>query len=334
MCGIFGIIDLTGRRSVPMTVLKRASNAMFHRGPDEEGFLQRPGFGFASRRLSIVGLADGQQPAFNENKTVSVIYNGEIFDHADWRHELKARGHHLTTSCDTELLPHMWEEYAEDMFAKLNGQFGLALFDEPKQKFILARDRFGICPLFWTRTTRFGTDWLVFSSEIKTILATGLVEPKPDRRGIDALFNFLAVPGPFSCFEGINVLPPGKMLTIARGRIGEDATISERAYWTMDFPDQGQEARGQSERQVVDKFERLLYAAVKRRLCADVPVASYLSGGVELEHGRRNGPRCSRPRARDVHLEDLRSEARRNSSRRHHLEAPRRRPVRGRLRIG
>ena len=281
MCGIFGIIDLTGRRSVPMTVLKRASDAMFHRGPDEEGFLQRPGFGFASRRLSIVGLADGQQPAFNENKTVSVIYNGEIFDHADWRHELKARGHHLTTSCDTELLPHMWEEYAEDMFAKLNGQFGLALFDEPKQKFILARDRFGICPLFWTRTTRFGTDWLVFSSEIKTILATGLVEPKPDRRGIDALFNFLAVPGPFSCFEGINVLPPGKMLTIARGRIGEDATISERAYWTMDFPDQGQEARGQSERQVVDKFERLLYAAVKRRLCADVPVASYLSGGVD-----------------------------------------------------
>ena len=281
MCGIFGIIDLTGRRSVPMTVLKRASNAMFHRGPDEEGFLQRPGFGFASRRLSIVGLADGQQPAFNENKTVSVIYNGEIFDHADWRHELKARGHHLTTSCDTELLPHMWEEYAEDMFAKLNGQFGLALFDEPKQKFILARDRFGICPLFWIRTTRFGTDWLVFGSEIKTILATGLVEPKPDRRGIDALFNFLAVPGPFSCFEGINVLPPGKMLTIARGRIGEDATISERAYWTMDFPDQGQEARGQSERQVVDKFERLLYAAVKRRLCADVPVASYLSGGVD-----------------------------------------------------
>jgi asparagine synthase (glutamine-hydrolysing) len=281
MCGIFGIIDLAGRRSVPMTVLKRASKAMFHRGPDEEGFLQRPGFGFASRRLSIVGLADGQQPAFNENKTVSVIYNGEIFDHADWRHELKARGHHLTTSCDTELLPHMWEEYAEDMFAKLNGQFGLALFDERKQKFILARDRFGICPLFWSRTTRFGSDWLVFGSEIKTILATGLVEPKPDRRGIDALFNFLAVPGPFSCFEGINVLPPGKMLTIARGRIGEDATISERAYWTMDFPDQGQEARGQDERQVVDEFERLLYAAVKRRLRADVPVASYLSGGVD-----------------------------------------------------
>ena len=281
MCGIFGIIDLKGRRPVPSTVLKRAADAMLHRGPDEEGYLQRPGFGFASRRLSIVGLADGQQPTYNEDKTVTVIFNGEIFDHAAWRRDLKSRGHALTTSCDTELLPHLWEEYEEDMFAKLNGQFAVALFDERKQKFILARDRFGICPLFWTRTTRFGTDWLVFGSEIKTILATGLVEPKPDRRGIDAVFNFLAVPGPFSCFEGINILPPGKILTIARGRSGEDATISERAYWEMDFPDQGQEVHGRKESDVVEEFERILYSAVKRRLRADVPVASYLSGGVD-----------------------------------------------------
>ena len=230
-----------------------------------------------SHRIATTASSRG----FNETKTVSVIFNGEIFDHATWRHDLKARGHHLTTSCDTEVLPHLWEEHEEDLFAKLNGQFAVALFDERKQKFVLARDRFGICPLFWTRTTRFGGDWLVFGSEIKTILATGLIEPKPDRRGIDAVFNFLAVPGPFSCFEGINILPPGKMLTIARGRVGEDATISERAYWTMDFPDQGQETRGQDERAVVDEFERLLYGAVKRRLHANAPVASYLSGGVD-----------------------------------------------------
>lgn len=281
MCGIFGIIDLKSRRSVPLSVLKRAANAMVHRGPDEDGYLQRPGFGFASRRLSIVGLADGQQPVFNEDKSITAIFNGEIFDHDDWRQSLKARGHALTTHCDTEIFPHMWEEHAEDMFAKLNGQFAVALFDERKQKFILARDRFGICPLFWTRTTRFGTDWLIFGSEIKTILATGLVEPKPDRRGIDAVFNFLAVPGPFSCFEGINILPPGKFLTISRGRIGEDATIDERTYWEMDFPVQGQEARGQNEKKLVNDFERVLYDAVKRRLRADVPVASYLSGGVD-----------------------------------------------------
>jgi asparagine synthase (glutamine-hydrolysing) len=210
MCGIFGIIDLKGRRTVPASVLNRAADAMHHRGPDEEGYLQRPGFGFASRRLSIVGLADGQQPMFNEDKAVSVIFNGEIYDHDDWRRSLKDQGHTLKTHCDTEILPHMWEEYSQDMFAKLNGQFALALFDERKQTFILARDRFGICPLYWTRTTRFGTDWLIFGSEIKTLLATGLIEPKPDRRGIDAVFNFLAVAGPFSCFDGINILPPGK----------------------------------------------------------------------------------------------------------------------------
>jgi asparagine synthase (glutamine-hydrolysing) len=281
MCGIFGIIDLKGRRPVPSTVLKRAADAMNHRGPDEAGYMQRPGFGFATRRLAIVGLADGQQPMSNEDHTVSVVFNGEIYDHDDWRRDLKSRGHRLTTHCDTEILPHMWEEHGEDMFAKLNGQFAVALFDERRQSFILARDRFGICPLFWTRTTRFGSDWLIFGSEIKTILATGLVEAKPDRRGIDAVFNFLAVPGPFSCFEGINILPPGKFLTIARGRSGEDAKISERAYWEMDFPEAGHEAGGQDERALVDQFEGILHAAVGRRLRADVPVASYLSGGVD-----------------------------------------------------
>jgi len=281
MCGIFGIIDLKARRTVPLSVLQRAADAMLHRGPDEDGYLQRPGFGFAARRLSIVGLADGQQPVFNEDKQIAAIFNGEIYDHDDWRSDLKNRGHVLTTHCDTEIIPHMWEEHAEDMFAKLNGQFAIALFDERKQRFILARDRFGISPLFWTRTTRFGNDWLIFGSEIKTILATGMVEPKPDRRGIDQVFNFLAVPGPESCFEGINILLPGRFLTIARGRTGEDAVIDERTYWEMDFPEWGQEARGQSEARLVDEFEGILYEAVKRRLRADVPVASYLSGGVD-----------------------------------------------------
>ncbi len=281
MCGIFGIIDLKGRRSVPLSVLKRSADAMQHRGPDEDGYLQRPGVGFASRRLSIVGLSDGQQPMFNEDKSVSVVFNGEIYDHDDWRRDLTAHGHTLKTHCDTEILPHMWEAHGEDMFEKLNGQFAVALFDERKQQFILARDRFGICPLYWTRTTRFGNDWLIFGSEIKTLLATGMIEPKPDRRGIDAVFNFLAVAGPFSCFDGINILQPGTFLKISRGRQGDAAAISEHAYWTMDFPDKGKEARGQDEKALVNEFESVLYGAVKRRLRADVPVASYLSGGVD-----------------------------------------------------
>jgi asparagine synthase (glutamine-hydrolysing) len=281
MCGIFGIIDLKGRRTVPLSVLKRAADAMLHRGPDEDGYLQRPGFGFASRRLSIVGLADGQQPVFNEDKTIAAVFNGEIFDHDDWRAHLRGLGHTLTTHCDTELFPHMWEQYGPDMLEKFNGQFALALFDERKQSFILARDRFGICPLFWTRTTRFGTDWLVFGSEIKTILATGLVEAKPDRRGIDSVFNYLAVPGPYSCFDGINILPPGRFLTISRGREGSLSTIEERTYWEMNFPEAGKEKRFSDEQKLVNDFEAVLYDAVKRRLRADVPVASYLSGGVD-----------------------------------------------------
>ncbi|HVJ79170.1 MAG TPA: asparagine synthase (glutamine-hydrolyzing) [Hyphomicrobium sp.] len=281
MCGIFGIIDLTGRRSIPASVLKRAADAMQHRGPDEDGYLQKPGFGFATRRLSVVGVADGHQPMFNEDKSVAVVFNGEIYDHSDWRRDLETRGHKLKTHCDTEILPHMWEEYREDMFAKLNGQFAVAMFDERNQQFLLARDRFGICPLFWTRTTRFGNDWLIFGSEIKTLLATGMIDAKPDRRGIDAVFNFLAVAGPFSCFEGINILQPGTFLRIARGRSGESAKISEHTYWAMDFPDKGMEARGQNEKSLVDDFEGILHSAVKRRLRADVPVASYLSGGVD-----------------------------------------------------
>ena len=281
MCGIAGIIDLKSRRPVPLAALKRAAEAISHRGPDEDGFLQRLGLGFAARRLSVVGVADGHQPTFNEDRKIAVVYNGEIYDYADWARKLKTLGHVLKTSCDTELIPHLWEEYGADMFEKLNGQFAIALYDETRQQIVLARDRFGICPLYWARVSKFGTDWLIFGSEIKALLATGLVEARPDRRGIDCVFNFLAVPGPHSCFEGINILPPGKMLIISRGRPGEASAVSEHTYWRMDFPAAGEEQRGVDEKTLVTEFESVLYDAVKRRLRADVPVASYLSGGVD-----------------------------------------------------
>ena len=257
------------------------ANAIVHRGPDEVGYFQHPGIGFASRRLSIVGLGDGQQPIFNEDKSVCVVFNGEIFDYVEKRAELKERGHVFKTGCDTEVLPHLWEDCQENVFEQLRGQFAFALFDKSRQKVVLARDRFGICPLYWTRTTRFGNDWLLFASEIKALLATGLIDPSPDRRGIDAVFNFAAVPGPESCFEGIQLLPPGKFLTVSLGRSGEDAKIEERTYWAMDFPDEGEEERGQSQQKLASEFEGILYSAVERRLRADVPVVSYLSGGVD-----------------------------------------------------
>lgn len=281
MCGIAGLIDLTGQRPVSHQLLQRMASVIIHRGPDEGGFYNKPGIGFASRRLSIVGLKDGQQPISNETGSVSVVYNGELFDHVERRRELEARGHRFRTHCDTEILVHLWEEHGPDMLERLDGQFAFALHDENANTITLARDRFGICPLYWARANMHDRDWLVFGSEIKAILASGLVEARPDRRGIDQIFNFLAVPPPVSCFEGIHALPPGRFLTIDLNRSGADAEISERTYWTMDFPDAGDEERGRSETEVADEFEALLRAAVERRLRADVPVVSYLSGGVD-----------------------------------------------------
>ena len=127
MCGIAGILDLAGNRAIANETIRRMTQAIIHRGPDEEGYFQRPGLALGSRRLSIVGLADGQQPVTNEDRSVSVVFNGEFFDHPEKRAELEARGHRLVTHCDTEIIPHLWEEYQEGMFERLRGQFALAL---------------------------------------------------------------------------------------------------------------------------------------------------------------------------------------------------------------
>src|SRR5713101_4795741 len=133
MCGIAGIVDLTGRRQLPEGILAAMANALIHRGPDEDGYLERPGLGFASRRLSIVGLADGRQPIFNEDGSVAVVFNGELFDYPEMRAELQSRGHCFATHCDTEVIPHRWEDHAEGMFDYLRGQFAVALWDSRRQ---------------------------------------------------------------------------------------------------------------------------------------------------------------------------------------------------------
>src|SRR5881394_449957 len=278
MCGIAGIIDLTQQRSVPEEVVRRMARAILHRGPDEEGFFFQPGVALASRRLSIVGLADGQQPVTNEEGNVVVVFNGELFDHLQKRAELEACGHRLVKHCDTEVIPHLWEEHQQSMFERLRGQFAIALWDQRRRRLVLGRDRFGICPLYWTRQG----DWLLFASEIKGLLASGMVPARPDRRGIDHVFTFSAVPGPRTCFEGIQLLTPGHFLSVspANGN-GASAVVQERAFWEMDFPDQGAEEWGENPKRLVDDFETLLLQAVEERLRADVPVGSYLSGGVD-----------------------------------------------------
>jgi len=277
MCGIAGIINLAEPQTISEEVVRKMTCAILHRGPDEEGYYHAPGIGLGMRRLSIVGLADGQQPVTNEEQNVIVVFNGELYDHLTRRTELEAKGHRLVKHCDTEIIPHMWEDHGRDMFEKLRGQFAIALWDATQQRLLLGRDRFGICPIYWTRQG----DHLLFASEIKALLASGLVPARPDRRGIDHMFSFSALPGPITCFEGVQLLRPGHFLDIKPGRNGQSSEVIERTYWEMDFPEQGQEERGQDEKQLVDQFEQVLLRAVDMRLKADVPVGSYLSGGVD-----------------------------------------------------
>jgi asparagine synthase (glutamine-hydrolysing) len=223
-------------------------------------------------------LADGQQPVANEDRSVSVVFNGELFDYLEKRAELEARGHRLGTHCDTEIIPHLWEEGQEGMFERLRGQFAVALWDERRHRLVLGRDRFGICPLYWTRQG----DWFLFASEIKALLASGMVPVRPDLRGIDHIFTFSASPGPITCFEDVHLLSPGRYLQIIPGNDhGLASSISERAFWEMDFPDRGEENGGGDPRALVDRFEKIMLQAVEKRLRADVPVGAYLSGGVD-----------------------------------------------------
>jgi asparagine synthase (glutamine-hydrolysing) len=182
------------------------------------------------------------------------------------------------------------------MWERLRGQFAIALWDERRHELHLGRDRFGIAPLFWSRQG----DWLLFASEIKGLLASGMVPPQPDRRGLDQVFTFSAVPGPRTCFEGVQLLPPGHCLHIVPERSGGSPVVAERAYWEMDFPRRGEELWGYDSRALVNEFESLLLQAVEERLRADVPVGSYLSGGVDSSMILAS--RLSPQRAGDQHL--------------------------------
>ncbi|CEF49131.1 unnamed protein product [uncultured bacterium] len=277
MCGIAGIVDLAGERTAPEGVIEAMAASLRHRGPDEEGYLRRSQVELASRRLSIVGLADGRQPVTNEDQTIFVVFNGELFDYVERKAELETRGHRFATHCDTEIIPHLWEESQRDIFVRLRGQFAIALWDAGRRQLILARDRFGICPLYWTRQG----DWILFASEIKALLASGMVPARPDLRGIDHLFTFSALPAPVTCFEGIQLLPPGRYLRIEPRNGSAASVVEERSYWEIDFPDQGDEQRVADPRRLVDEFESIMLGAVARRLRADVPVGAYLSGGVD-----------------------------------------------------
>jgi asparagine synthase (glutamine-hydrolysing) len=189
LCGFAGIVDLCGEREPDRGAVRRMTDALVHRGPDEDGWFFAKGIGIGHRRLQIIGLADGRQPIFNEDRTVGVIYNGELFDYREQRALLAAKGHVLRTHTDTEIIPHLYEEYGEGMFEHLKGQFAFALVDLKTRTLFLARDRVGICPLHWSRQR----DQLFFGSEISALLASGLVPAVCDPKGLDHVLSFMGM---------------------------------------------------------------------------------------------------------------------------------------------
>ena len=278
MCGIAGIIDLTGKRQPDPAAVQRMARALIHRGPDDEGYLIRRGLGLASRRLSIVGLGDGHQPIFNEDGSVAVVFNGELFDYPERKAELEAKGHVFRTHTDTELIVHMYEEYGEGVFAELKGQFAhRAGRLRQGARSILARDRVGICPLHWSQQG----DWLYFGSEIKALLASG------ERAGGDR---------PARARPHLHVLRHGhaphhvRRRAVAAARpLSQDrlpprqparARSPSTATGTSTFPTPARRTIPRDSRKLIDEFEATFRRAVEIRLRADVPVVSYLSGGV------------------------------------------------------
>ena len=262
MCGIAGIIDLTGRRQPDPAVLQEMARSLWHRGPDDDGFLIRQGFGFANRRLSIVGLGDGRQPIFNEDGSVAVVFNGELFDYPERKAALQARGHVFRTHTDTELIVHLYEEHGEAVFTELKGQFALALVDFSRRTIFLARDRVGICPLHWSQQG----DWVYFGSEIKALLASGGVPAIADPRGLDHIFTFFAMGTRRTMFQGVQSVLPGHYLKIAFRRDGKRTEVSEHRYWDFDFPVAGDEDDPADQERLIDEFEAMFQRAVEVRL--------------------------------------------------------------------
>jgi asparagine synthase (glutamine-hydrolysing) len=271
MCGIAGAVDLTSLRDFSPQRLQAMTGAIAHRGPDDEQFHLEPGVALGARRLAIIDLAGGQQPVSNEDGSIWVAFNGELFEYPELRQELLAAGHHLSTRCDTEAWVHLYEEHGQAVFAKARGQFAVSLWDRNTRTLILGRDRVGICPLYYAQAD----GWLLWGSEIKALLASGLVAARADVCGIDHFCTFFGAGTTRTFFEGVKSLPPGHYLRIRDGR------LTQHAYWDLDFPDAGSERRLDDPRPLIDEFEATLRRAVERRLRSDVPVVSYISGGLD-----------------------------------------------------
>src|SRR5262245_61296559 len=204
MCGIAGAIDLMGTRPFPQERILSMTRAIAHRGPDDEQVHLEPGLALGVRRLAIIDVAGGRQPLANETGDVWVAYEGELYDYPELRQRLLERGHRLATRCDTEAWVHLYEDHGEAVFDHARGQFAVALWDRRRRTLLLGRDRPGIAPLFYAQSE----GWLLWASEVKALLASGLIDARPDPRAIDYFFNFFSLPATRTCFAGVTSLAP------------------------------------------------------------------------------------------------------------------------------
>lgn len=271
MCGVTGIIDLSGKRDINRELLREMNDRQVHRGPDGSGYHFEPGVGLGHRRLSIIDLEGGAQPIFNEDGSVAVTFNGEIYDFADLVMELKSAGHTFRTHCDTEVIVHAWEEWGENCLDHLHGMFAFAIWDRNRETVFIARDRFGKKPLYYSVLKN---DQLVFASELKALMVHPLIGRDIDPTAVEDYMTFGYVPDPKTIFKSIHKLPPGYFLKIRRG----DSNISPRRYWDVSF---AVNTDYDDENQICEDLNEKFVAATKRRMISDVPLGAFLSGGVD-----------------------------------------------------
>ncbi len=270
MCGIAGICHTDGPDGVSLKTLKNMISVVRHRGPDETGIYLDDRVGLAHARLSIIDLSSGVQPMHNEDETLWIVFNGEIFNYVELREELVQKGHRFYTTSDTEVILHLFEEEGPDCVARMNGQFALAVWDAKRKELFLARDRVGIRPLYYTMLGK----TLIFGSEIKSIFVDKRVRRQIDPIAMDQIFTFWTTLTPRTVFENVYELPPGHYMTVSNG------TITFKEYWNIPLCPR-EEQLDLSPQEIRGRVQELLHDAIRLRLRADVPVGCYLSGGLD-----------------------------------------------------
>ena len=271
MCGIAGYVDLRNEGRVDKAILVRMTDRLIHRGPDSAGYFADENVGLGIRRLSIIDLTNGDQPIFNEDSSIALVCNGEIFNYRELRESLIKNGHVFRTQTDVEALVHLYEQKGGELVNDLNGQFAFAIYDRKERKLFLARDQFGINPLFFAMVDGF----FIFASEIKAILEHPSVSREVDLTGLDQVIVFPGLVSPRTMFKGVESLNSGHRITVKNG----DVSVTE--YWDLDYPMEGEISYDKPERYYVDRLQELLFQSVRYRLQADVPVGFYLSGGLD-----------------------------------------------------